>query len=73
MMRFRSKKKKRNINHCASAFDERVNFWLQRSAHCLVRVSMLHNLRVRLACNHYAIAHAYNAAYANAQGSDQVC
>ena len=31
---------------------------------------MLHFLRVRLTYEHYAIAHTYNAANPNAQGSD---
>ena len=55
------------------AFDERVNFGFNASGHCLVRVRMLHYLRVRLVYNHYAIAyaHAYNGVYTHAQGSDQ--
>ena len=55
------------------AFDERVTFWLDTSSHCLAEVRILHYLLVRLAYKHYAIAHAYNAANAQAQGSDWVC
>ena len=49
------------LDYTLIAFDERVTFWLQpvRSLPC--------------ACvyNHYAIAHAYNAANTHAQGSDR--
>ena len=44
------------------AFDERVTFWLQRvrSLHCACAYVAL--FARRLVYNHYAIAHAYNAA-----------
>ena len=53
------------------AFDERVTFWLQRvrSLHCAYAYVAL--FARRLAYNHYAIAHTYNAANAHAQGSDR--
>ena len=63
------------------AFDERVTFWLQpvRSLPCACAYVAL--FARRLAYNHYAIAHAYNAANAHAynaakahaQGSDWAC
>ena len=60
------------IVHCYSliAFDERVTFWLQRvrSLPCVWVYDAL--FAHRLAYNHYAIAHAYNAANKHAQGSD---
>ena len=51
------------------AFDERVTFWLQRiwSLPCACAYVAL----FRLAYNHFAIAHAYNAANMHAQGSDR--
>ena len=54
------------------AFDEKVTFWLQcvQSLPCVcVYVALFAR---RLAYNHYAIAHAYNAANTHAQGSDPV-
>ena len=51
------------------AFNERVTFGFNAPGHCLVR--MLHYLRLRLVYNHYAIAHAYNAANTHAQGSNR--
>ena len=53
------------------AFVERVTFWLQRarSLPCACAHIALH---VRLTCNHYAIAHAYNAANTHAQDSNRV-
>ena len=53
------------------AFNERVTFWLQRvrSLPCVCAYVAL--FARRLAYNHYAIAHAYNAANAHAQGSDR--
>ena len=54
------------------AFDERVTFWLQRirSLPCACANVALFARRL---VNHYAIAHAYNAANAHAQGSDWAC
>ena len=60
------------LNSCSLvAFDERVTFWLQcvRSLPCACAYVAL--FARRLAYNHYAIAHAYNAANAHAQGSDR--
>ena len=53
------------------AFNERVTFWLQRvrSLPCVCAYVTL--FARRLAYNHYAIAHAYNAANTHAQGSDR--
>ena len=58
---------------CLIAFDERVTFWLQpvRLLPCACAYVAL--FARRLAYNHYAIAHAYNAANAHAQDSDQAC
>ena len=53
-------------------FDKRVTFWLQyvRSLPCAcVYVALF--ARGLAYNNHYTIAHAYNAANAHAQGSDQ--
>ena len=58
------------LHYSLIAFDERVTFWLQRiqSLPCAcVYVALFVR---RLAYNHYAIAHAYNAANKHAQGSD---
>ena len=52
------------------AFGERVTIGFNASSYCLVSVRLLHYFRVRLAYDHYAIAQAYNAANAHAQGSD---
>ena len=55
------------------AFDERVTFWLQRvrSMPCACAFVALFMLFARrLAYNHYAITHAYNAANTHAQDSD---
>ena len=46
-------------------------FGFNASGNCLVRVRTLHSLRFRLAYNHYAMVHAYNAGKPHAQGSDQ--
>ena len=53
------------------AFDERVTFWLQRvwSVPCACAYVALFARRLRY--NHYAIAHAYNAANAHTQGTDR--
>ena len=59
------------VSYSLIAFDERVTFWLQcvRSLPCAcVYVALFSR---RLAYNHYAIAHAYNAANAHAQDSDR--
>ena len=60
------------IDYTLIVFDERVTFWLQlvRSLHCACANVAL--FARRLAYNHYAIAHACNAANAHAQGSDWV-
>ena len=58
----------REKHYSLIAFDKRVTFWLQhvQSLPCAcVYVALFAR---RLAYNHYAIAHAYNAA--NAQDSD---
>ena len=61
------------MNYSLIAFDERVTFWLQRvlSLPCVCTYVAL--FARRLAYNHYAIAHTYNAANAHAQGSDRAC
>ena len=53
------------------AFDERVTFWLQRIRSLLCACAYVALFARRLGYNHYAIAHAYNAANAHAQGSDR--
>ena len=53
------------------AFDERVTFWLQRVQSLPCACAYVALFARRLAYNHYAIAHAYNAANAHAQGSDR--
>ena len=52
------------------AFDERVTFWLQRVRSLPCACAYVALFLRRLAYNHYAIAHAYNAANTHAQGSD---
>ena len=52
------------------AFDERVTFWLQRVRSLPCACAYVALFARRLAYNHYAIAHAYNAANTHAQGSD---
>ena len=53
------------------AFDERVTFWLQRIRSLPCACAYIALFACRLAYNHYAIAHAYNAVNAHAQGSDR--
>ena len=53
------------------AFDERVTFWLQRVQSLPCACACVALFACRLAYNHYAIAHAYNAANTHAQGSDR--
>ena len=52
------------------AFDERVTFWLQRVRSLPCACAYVALFVRRLAYNHYAVAHAYNAANTQAQGSD---
>ena len=52
------------------AFDERVIFWLQRVRSLPCACAYVALFARRLAYNHYAIAHACNAANAHEQGSD---
>ena len=61
---------KRKTNYSLIAFDKSVTFWLRhvRSLPCACAYVALFALR--LAYNHYAIAHAYNAANTHAQGND---
>ena len=51
------------------AFDERVTFWLKRVRSLPCACAYVALLVRRLAYNHYAIAHVYNAANTHAQGS----
>ena len=60
-----------NANYSLIAFDERVTFWLQRVWSLPCACAYVALFARRLAYNHYAIAHAYNAANAHAQGSDR--
>ena len=53
------------------AFDERVTFWLQRVRSLPCACAYVALFARTHAYNHYAIAHAYNAANAHAQGSDR--
>ena len=53
------------------AFDERVTFWLLRVRSLPCSCAYVALFMRRLAYNHYAIPHAYNAANAHAQGSDR--
>ena len=53
------------------AFDERVTFCLQRVRSLPCACAYVALFARRLAYNHYAIAHAYNAANAHAQDSDR--
>ena len=55
------------------AFDERVTFWLQHVRSLPCACSYVALFVHRFAYNHYAIAHAYNAANTHAQGSDPAC
>ena len=55
------------------AFDERVIFWLQRVRSLPCACAYVALFARRLAYNHYAITHAYNAANTHAQGSDPAC
>ena len=57
-------------NYSLIAFDERVTFWLQRVQSLPCACAYVALLARRLAYNHYAITHAYNAANTHAQGSD---
>ena len=52
------------------AFDERVTFWLQLVGSLPCTCAYVALFARRLAYNHYAIAHACNAANAHAQVSD---
>ena len=52
------------------AFDERVTFWLQRVRSLPCACANVAFFARRLAYNHYAFAHAYNAANTHVQGSD---
>ena len=52
------------------AFDERVTFWLQHVRSMPCACAYVAFFARRLAYNHYAIAHAYNAANTHAQDSD---
>ena len=52
------------------AFDERVTFWLQRIQSLPCACAYVALFARRLAYNHYAIAHAYNAANTHAQRSE---
>ena len=52
------------------AFDQRVTFWLQRIRSLPCASAYVAFFVHRLAYNHYAIAHASNAANTHAQGSD---
>ena len=53
------------------AFDERVTFWPQHVQSLPCACAYVALFARRLAYNHYSIAHANNAANANAQGSDR--
>ena len=53
------------------AFDKRVTFWLQRVRSLPCECAYVSLFARRLAYNHYAIAHAYNAANAHSQDSDR--
>ena len=59
------------FNYSFIAFDERVTFWLQRVQSLPCACAYVALFVSRLAYNHYAIAHTYNAANAHAQGSDR--
>ena len=63
----------RGRSYSLIAFDERVSFWLQRAQSLPCACAYVALFARRLAYNHYAIAHAYNAVNAHAQGSDQAC
>ena len=52
------------------AFNESVTFWLQRVRSLPCACAYVALFARRLAYNHYAIPHAYNAANTHAQGSD---
>ena len=62
---------KQRFSYSLIAFSKRVTFWLQRVRSlpyaCAYGVALFAR---RPAYNHYAIAHACNAANAHAQGSD---
>ena len=60
------------LHYSLIAFDERVTFWLQRVRSLPCACAYVAVFAHRLAFNHYAIAHAYNAANTHAQGSDPV-
>ena len=53
------------------AFDERVTLWLQRARSLPCACAYVALFERTLAYEHYAIAHAYNAAKAHSQGSDR--
>ena len=52
------------------AFNDRVTSWFQRVRSLPCACAYVALFACRLAYNHYAIAHAYNAANTQAQGSD---
>ena len=58
-------------NYSLIAFKERVTFWLQRIRPLPCACAYVALFACRLAYNYYAIAHAYSAANAHAQGSDR--
>ena len=49
------------------AFDERITFWLQRVRSLPCACAYVALFACRLAYNHYAIAHAFNAANTHAK------
>ena len=53
------------------AFDERVTFLFQHVKSLPCACAFVALFACRLMYNHHAIAHAYNAANAHAQGSDR--
>ena len=64
------KRQNLGIIYSLIAFDERVTFWLQRVWSLPCACAYVALFARRLAYNHYAITHAYNAANTHAQGSD---
>ena len=63
------KKGEKNQHYSLIEFDERVTVWLQRVQSLPCACAYVALFARRLAYNHYAIAHAYNAPDTHAQGS----
>ena len=68
----RLKGEKEYADYSLIAFDERLTFWLQRVRSLPCACAYVALFARRLAYNHYAFAHTYNATNTHPQGSDLV-